>query len=86
MTRENEIRKEVLLQLYAVRPLALLPARIARDAKKNGYDYTEKEVARETAFLRQDGMLEAEREPGTTGNIYQISAKGIVHFEQTYSA
>jgi repressor of nif and glnA expression len=82
MSRENDIRKEILMQLYAVRPLSLSPSRIARDAAKADYDYSEREIKRELQFLEDEKLLVADREPGQTGKIYRISATGITHYEE----
>lgn len=84
--RNDDIRKEILMQLYAVRPLSLSPSRIARDAKKAGYDYTEADIKREVQFLEDDNVLIGEREPGTTGKVYRISALGVTHYEEKYAS
>jgi len=59
MERQNDIRKEILLQAYAARPLALTAERIQRDAKKAGYDYTLQEVKAELAFMCDNGLMVA---------------------------
>jgi DNA-binding transcriptional ArsR family regulator len=86
MSRENDIRKEILMQLYAVRPLSLRAARIARDAQKADYDYTEREISRELQFLEDTKIVIAERDPGTTGKVYRISALGVAHYEEKYAS
>ncbi len=86
MTRENEIRKEILFQLYAVRPLALAPDRIVRDARKNDYDYTEREVRSEAQFLCDEGLIFEIKEPGTTCVMYRIHANGVRHYEAKFAA
>lgn len=84
--RTNDIRKEILMQLYAVRPLSLSASRLARDSKKAGYDYTEADIKREVQFLEDDHVLIGDREPGTTGKVYRISALGVTHYEEKYAA
>lgn len=82
MSRENDIRKEILLQTYALRPLAVSAERIQRDARKNGYDYTVAEVKREADFLRGDGQLEVIQARGTTEQLFKITADGVRNYEQ----
>ena len=84
--RTNDIRKEILMQLYAVRPLSLSASLLARDSKKAGYDYTEADIKREVQFLEDDHVLIGDREPGTTGKVYRISALGVTHYEEKYAA
>lgn len=86
MKREDQIRKEALFQLYAVRPLTLDAARIERDARKQGYDYAKSEIERELVFLADEGLLIRISEPGTTCTRYRIHANGVRHYEQNYAA
>jgi hypothetical protein len=86
MSRENDIRKEVLMQLYAVRPLALSAARLARDARKAGYDYSEREIARELVFLADSGFITSATQPGTTDMANRINSAGVTHYEQNFAA
>lgn len=86
MSRENDIRKEVLMQLYAVRPLQLSAARLARDARKAGYNYAESEIVRELYFLTDSGLINSATQPGTTEMVYRINAAGVTHYEQNFAA
>jgi len=86
MERNDQIRKEILLQLYAARPLTLTPDRIARDAKKQGYDYTVREIKQELVYLADNGLLIEIGDPGVSAKLYRIHAKGVTHYEQTYAA
>ena len=86
MTREDAIRKEILLQLYAVRPLTVSPDRIARDAKKQGYDYSVTEIKRELQFLSDRLLVIEIGDPATTAKLYRIHANGVAHWEQNYAA
>lgn len=83
--RTNDIRKEILMQLHTLRPLSLTAARITRDAKKAGYDYTEAEIKAELQFLEDDKLVIGEREPGTTGKVYRIHALGVSVYEEKYA-
>jgi len=84
MTRPDEIRKEILLQLYACRPLARAPERIHRDARKFRYDYSQKEIECELEFLADENLLIRISEPGTTCRMYRIHANGVRHYEQNF--
>ena len=86
MSREDLIRKEILLQVYAARPLALTPERIARDAKKNDYDYSASEIERELFFLNDENLIKRVEIPGVTALGYRISSIGIRQYEQKYAA
>lgn len=86
MKREDQIRKEILFQLYALRPLALSPERIARDALKNGYDYTASEVRREMYFLLDEVLLVRENQSGTTELLARINNNGVRAYEERYAA
>ena len=82
MTRENNIRKEILLQAYGCRSLALSAERIQRDARKEGYDFTVSEVKRELPFLVGEGLLKETAMPGVTEKYFEITSAGIRHYEQ----
>jgi len=84
--RTNDIRKEILLQLYAVRPLALTPERIQRDAAKQRYDFTTSEIRREAEFLADESLVVRINEPGITTVLYRIHANGVRHYEQDCAA
>lgn len=81
MTRVQEIRKEILMQLYASRPIAMSPALIARQARKSGLDYTENEVRAECSFLHGTELAQLLGDMGTGETRYAISSKGIMHHE-----
>lgn len=86
MSREDSIRKEILFNLYGLRPLALSAERLAKDATKDGYDFSKTEIARELAFLADNGLLIEIGDPGVTAKLYRIHAKGVTHYEQNYAA
>jgi hypothetical protein len=82
MTRPQEIRKEILMQLYASRPLAASAALIARQAKKAGLDYGEAEVKAECSFLHGAEYLQTIRDP--SGEMkYAITSQGILSHEES---
>jgi repressor of nif and glnA expression len=82
MNRVEQVRKEILFQVYGVRPLTLDAARIERDARKQGYDFSAPEIRRELVFLADEGLLIRVVEPGTTSERYRIHANGVRHYEQ----
>lgn len=86
MKREDLIRKEILMQLYAVRPIAVNVPRLQRDATKAGYDYSVTEIAREVQFLVDTGLVIEIGDPGVSAKMYRIHANGVKHYEQTYAA
>jgi hypothetical protein len=85
MTRNDLIRKEILFQLYTFRPKALSVERITLDARKNDYDYSKAEIAREAEFLADEELITRTSTPGTTAIFYRLHAKGIRHYEQNYA-
>ena len=86
MNRAEEIRKEILLQVYAVRPLGLLIDRLERDARKQGYDYTQREIERELQFLVDENLLFELQARGTTRKFYRISPVGVRQYEQKFQS
>ncbi len=81
----DEIRKELLFQLYAVRPLARSAQQIERECRKQQLAITLGDVQRELQFLADEGLLILIQEPGTTSRLYRIHANGVRHYEQTYA-
>jgi endonuclease YncB( thermonuclease family) len=82
MTRPQEIRKEILMQLYASRPLALTPELITRQGRKAGLDYSENEVRAECAFLHGQELAQMMVDPGTGATKYAITSRGTIYHEQ----
>lgn len=81
----DEIRKELLFQLYAVRPLARNAEQIERESRKQQLAMTVGDIRRELQFLADEGLLILIQEPGTTSRLYRIHANGVRHYEQTYA-
>ncbi len=86
MTRQESIRKEVLFQLYAVRPWTRNAEQIERECRRHGDDFRKHEIAPELTFLADEGLLIHITEPGTTVHLYRISGHGVRHYEQNYAA
>lgn len=82
----DEIRKELLFQLYAMRPLARDAKAIERECRKQQLAVTLQQIAQELQFLADEGLLILIAEPGTTCRMYRIHASGVRHYEQTYAA
>jgi len=82
MTRNQEIRKEVLLQLYGMRPLPLSPFSIARRARRAQFDFTEKEIKAECEFLRGQVLAEAIEDPASGETKYAITSRGVLEQEK----
>ncbi len=86
MSREDSIRKEILFQLYGLRPLARSVSALWRESRKQQLDYTRQELARETQCLADDGLLIAIELSGMTERMYRLNAAGVRHYEQNYAA
>jgi hypothetical protein len=86
MKRTDQIRQEILIQLYAQRPLAVGAWRIHRDAWKSHYNYSLEEIARELDFLEGEGLAERAESIGASEVKYKISSSGVKHYEQTFAA
>jgi len=86
MKRQEQIRKEILLQAYAARPLALTVPRITRDSRKQGYDYGPQEIAQELDFLAEEKLLTLVPSAGSTELHYKISGEGVRNYEQHFAA
>lgn len=81
MTRNQEIRKEVLFQLYGLRPLPLSVLAIARRARRAQFDFTERELRAECEFLRGQGLAAAVVDPVSGEKKYVITSRGILEEE-----
>lgn len=84
-SRNEQIRKEVLFQLYAVKPLTRSAEQIERECRKQRMDFTKGEIGAELQFLADDGLLILIAEPGTTMKLYRIHANGVRHYEQNFA-
>lgn len=85
MTRNDNIRQEILLQLYGARPLARTVDFIVRESRKQGYDFTEKEVKGELQFLADENLVIWIKDAAGTGQLARIHANGVRYYEERYS-
>lgn len=81
MTRAQEIRHEVLLQLYGSQVIAIGILHIKKVAKRGGFDYSETEIRDAVFFLRGQGFCEYVTDEATGEQRYRITSKGTLHFE-----
>jgi hypothetical protein len=81
MTREQDIRKEILFQLKASRPLALSAATMARQARKAGLNMTETDIKREAELLISLDKLEPIRGSGGE-KLYVITGQTVIEMEE----
>jgi hypothetical protein len=82
--RNNVIRAEILLHLYAVRPHSVLPISVLHYGKRSIPDLLEADVKRELQFLVDDGCVEALEPGGSTEWLYKLTSKGVKIVEQRY--
>lgn len=83
MTRAQEIRHEVLLQLYGSQSIPISKAHIRKVAKRGGFDYSETEVGDALFFLLGQGLA-AKVQDEATGEIkYHITSHGTLQYENT---
>jgi hypothetical protein len=83
--RRENIRKEILFQLYELRPIALSASTVARQANKAGLRFVTDEVHREMVFLKDEGLIFEIPCKGTTDFLYRIHAEGVRTYEQNYA-
>ena len=81
MTREQEIRHECLLQLYGSKEITISAALIRKVARRQGFDYTEREVRDALFFLRGQSMCEQVRDEATGEVRERITSKGMLEWE-----
>jgi len=82
MNREQQIRYELLLQLYSAKGLALSVANMHKTARYSDLDYKEAEIKFALIFLKGQKMCEEITDP-TTGVIrYAITSVGILEHEK----
>ena len=83
--RNDEIRKEVLFQHWAIKA-PLCAAEIHRECQKRRMDYSHQECREAQEFLADDGLLSAVQMPGSSAQFFRINSNGQRHYEQTYAA
>ena len=84
MTRAQEIRDEVLLQLAAAFPEPVPVHRLHRQAKRGGFDYTERELATGAAYLAglTPPLAEEVIDPATNATRWKATSAGVAHHER----
>jgi hypothetical protein len=82
MSRNQEIRKEVLLQLYGMRPLPLSVFAIYRRARRAQFDFSEREILAECEFLKGQGLAGSLVDPASGETKYMITSRGILEQER----
>lgn len=83
MTRAQEIRHEVLLQLYGSQSIPISKAHIRKVAKRGGFDYSDTEIGDALFFLHGQGMAQPIQDPATGETKYRITSLGTMHYENT---
>ena len=83
MTRNQQIRSEILTLTYAARPLAMSAEAMARRTRQFGNDFTTVEMARESAFLAGQKLIESQLDISTGESRYSITSAGVVEYERT---
>lgn len=81
MTRAQEIRHEVLLQLYGSQVIPISIEHIKRVCRRAGFDYSETELRDALFFLRGQGLAEYVVDEATGEQRYRITSKGTLHYE-----
>lgn len=83
MTRDQELRHEVLTQAKAVGlSIALSVERMTKQARRGGFDYTAREITEACIFLEEQGFLAKLPDPATGVVLWKINSKGVLHCEQ----
>ena len=81
MTRTQEIRHEVLLQLYGSQIIPLSIEHIRRVCKRAGFDYSETELRDALFFLKGQGLCEVVADPATGEQRHRITSAGTLRYE-----
>lgn len=81
MTRAQEIRHEVLLQLYGSQAIPISVEHIKRVCKRAGFDYLETELRDALFFLKGQNFAEVIADPATGEIRHRITSAGTLHFE-----
>ena len=83
MNREQEIRHECLLQLYGSKEIPISAAHIRKVARRQGFDYTEREIRDALFFLRGQGLCEVVRDAATGQGRERITSAGMMQWESS---
>ena len=82
MTREQQIRHECLLQLYGSKEIPISATLIHKVARREGFDYSEREIRDALFFLVGQGFCEKVREEATGEVKHRITSKGMLEWEE----
>lgn len=85
MSRQDEIRKEILFQAYALRPLPVSASKIHKRCRKEQMDFSLAEIIRELPFLVGEKILQTKEMPGVTELHYDITSTGVRHYENNFA-
>lgn len=87
LNRDELIRREILLQLHTLNPMPRSAEQIAREAARQGDDFSAKEIGAQMQFLADDGLLIEipASGSGTTSKLFRIHANGIRHWQQHFA-
>jgi hypothetical protein len=83
MSRTQEIRYEVLLQLYGSGAIPISAEHIQKVAKRGGFDYSATEIRDQLHFLIGQEFARDIQQPGTGETRYGITSKGMLEYERT---
>jgi hypothetical protein len=86
MKREDEIRKELLFQLYADRTLPRSAEMLARECRKQRLDFFEKEIRAELIYLADEGLITEVLMAGTGQRFYRLTSKGVNYYQENFAA
>ena len=81
MKRDQEIRHECLLQLYGAKEIPISAEHIRKIARREGFDYSERDVRDALFFLRGQGLCELILDPVTGQQRHRITSAGMLHWE-----
>ncbi len=85
MERKQEIRHEALLQLYGSGAIAISAGHVRKVARRGGFDYSEVEVRDALHFIVGQEFATQIQDEGTGEVRYQITSKGMMHWEKSES-
>jgi DNA-binding PadR family transcriptional regulator len=86
MTRQDDIRKEILFQLWTTRVAPRPASLLTRQARKQGMDFTESEVRAELIYLADEGLIIEVPTPGTGEKFFRLTSKGVNHYQDRFAA
>lgn len=81
MTRPQEIRHEILLQLYGSGAIPISVEHIRKVAARGGFKYAEQEIRDQLHFLIGQSLAQALPQSATGETRYQITSQGMLAYE-----